>query len=59
MPYGHNVKSAKTRQVTESMRIYWVLECYTLILFLVLGSYCSYLYLKSIYFFQGLLQGWV
>ena len=35
----------------------WVLEYYTLILFLVLGSYSSYLYLKSIYFFfQGLLQ---
>ena len=29
----------------------WVLEYYTLILFLVLGSYYSYLYLESIYFF--------
>ena len=29
----------------------WVLEYYTLILFLVLGSYYSYLYLKSVYFF--------
>ena len=28
----------------------WVLEYYTLTLFLVLGSYYSYLYLKSIYF---------
>ena len=35
----------------------WVLEYYTFILLLVLGSYYSYLYLKSIYFFfQGLLQ---
>ena len=33
--------------------LYWVLEYYTLILFLVLGSYSSYLYLKSIYFFSG------
>ena len=30
----------------------WVLEYCTLILFLVLGSYYSYLYLKSIYFFS-------
>ena len=28
----------------------WVLEDYTLILFLVLGSYSSYLYLRSILF---------
>ena len=35
----------------------WVLEYCTLMLFLVLGSYYSYLYLRSIYFFfQGLLQ---
>ena len=35
----------------------WVLEYYTLILFLVLGSCYSYLYLKSIYMFvQGPLQ---
>ena len=31
----------------------WALEYYTLILFLVLGSHYSYLYLKSIYFFSG------
>ena len=31
----------------------WVLENYTLTLFLVLGSYSSYLYLKRIYFFPG------
>ena len=36
---------------TEAAAYYWVLEYYTLILFLVLGSYSSYLYLKSIYFF--------
>ena len=30
----------------------WVLEYCTLILFLVLGSYYSYLYLKGIYFFS-------
>ena len=35
----------------------WVLEYSTLILFLVLGSYYSYLYLKKyVLFFQGLLQ---
>ena len=35
----------------------WVLEYFSLILCLVLGSYYSYLYLTSIYlFFQGLLQ---
>ena len=28
----------------------WVLEYHTVILFLVLGSYYSYLYLKSIFF---------
>ena len=33
-------------------QIDWVLEYYTLILFLVLGSYYRYLYLKSIYFFS-------
>ena len=32
--------------------LFWVLEYYTLILFLVLGSYYSYLYLKSIYLFS-------
>ena len=37
--------------------LYWVLEYYTLILPLVLGSYHSYLYLESIYLFSGVYSG--
>ena len=33
--------------------IYWILEYYTLILFLVQGSYISHLSLNSIYIFPG------